>query len=329
MIVSQLAFVALGVLLLAAGAEGLVRGGARLAGAFRVSPLVIGLTVVAFGTSMPEFVVSTLASYNGQSDIAMGNVVGSNIFNILGILGLAALITPLTVQAAVVRREVPIMIGVSVVLFIVAVDGTIGRSEGALLFFGIVAYTVFSYRTSRRETAAVVEQFESAVPAPVAGRVERDILYVIGGLVLLVVGARVLVDAAIPLAKAMGISERVIALTLVAIGTSMPELATSIVAALRRQTDIAVGNIVGSNIFNILCILGTSSMIRPLTVSTSMLYFDIPVMLVAAIATFPVVYSQRRISRTEGAFFAAAFVVYTVVVILSGSPAEAAIASDM
>lgn len=321
MIAVQLGLMALGTLLLAVGAEGLVRGGARLAGALRVSPLVIGLTVVAFGTSAPELVVSTMASFKDQSAIALGNVIGSNIINILGILGLSALIAPLEVQAEVVRREVPIMIGVSFVLLVVAVDGTVSRAEGVLLFLGIIVYTAFSYRISRRETAAVAKEFEEAIPTPKPDKLWFDAGLVVGGLVLLVVGARVLVNAAIPLAHAMGISDRVIALTLVAMGTSMPELATSAVAAFRRQTDIAVGNVVGSNIFNILSILGASAMVRPLAVPTSMLFFDIPVMLVVAILTLPIVLSGHTISRKEGAVLVLALVAYTLVLIYSGEQA--------
>lgn len=324
MIAVQLGLMALGTLLLAVGAEGLVRGGARLAGALRVSPLVIGLTVVAFGTSAPELVVSVMASFKDQSAIALGNVIGSNIINILGILGLSALIAPLVVQAEVVRREVPIMIGVSFVMLVVAVDGTISRAEGVLLFLGILVYTAFSYHISRRETAAVAKEFEEAIPPPKPGKVWLDASLVVGGLVLLVVGARVLVNAAIPLAQAVGISDRVIALTLIAMGTSMPELATSVVAAVRRQTDIAVGNVVGSNIFNILSILGASAMVRPLTVPSSMLFFDIPVMVVVAVATLPVVLSGHTISRKEGGMLVLALVAYTLILVFSGEQASGA-----
>jgi cation:H+ antiporter len=308
----------LGVAILAGGAESLVRGGARLAQAFRVSPLVIGLTVVAFGTSTPELVVSLAASFRGQSDIAVGNAVGSNIFNILGILGPAALLAPLTVQASVVRREVPIMILVSLALPLVAWNLVIGRAEGAALFAGLVAYTFFSYRTSRRETAATIKEFEEALPEPhPRGRVGVDLALVGLGLVLLGIGAQLVVTAAVTIARSVGLTERVIALTLVAAGTSMPEFATSVVAAVRKQTDIAVGNIVGSSIFNILCILGVSSMVSPLTVNPQLLRTDVVVMVAVAIATLPIVLSKHRISRVEGALLTVGLVVYFVFLVRS------------
>jgi cation:H+ antiporter len=316
MILNLLLFV-VGVLLLVSGAEGLVRGGARLATALKVSPLVIGLTIVAFGTSMPEMVVSVIAALDKQTEIAVGNVVGSNIFNILGILGPAALIAPLVVHANVIRREVPVMIGVSFVFVLFSLDNRIHRAEGSVLFAGIVAYTVFSYWASRRETAAVKVEFQAGLPEPhPPSRLWVDGLYVVGGLVLLVVGARVLVNAAVPIARSMGVTERVIGLTLVAMGTSMPEFATSVVAAFRRQTDIAVGNLVGSNIFNILSILGVAAMVEPLTVSPAMLHFDIPIMTFVAISTLPIIMSRKRISRTEGALYLTGQVVYTTILLM-------------
>ncbi len=302
-----------GLVLLVLGAEGLVRGGSRLAAAFRVSPLVIGLTVVAFGTSMPEMVVSVMAAIKGNSNIAVGNVVGSNIFNILCIMGLAAVIRPLVVHANVIRREVPVMIGVSLLLPLMAANNRIGRAEGAVLFAGIIAYTVFNYYQSRKETAATVREFEEFLEeeAPKTVPVPLNLLFVVGGLILLVLGARLMVDSAVSMARSLGLSERVIALTLVAAGTSMPELATSVVAAFRRQTDIAVGNVVGSSIFNILCILGAASLIRPLNVEPAILRFDIPVMIAAFVFTLPVVFSAHKVSRLEGAAFLVAFAAYT------------------
>jgi len=311
MLALQLLLFLLGVVLLTGGAEFLVRGGARLATAFRVSPLVIGLTIVAFGTSAPELVVSVAAAWRGESTIALGKVVGSNIFNILGILGPAALIAPLAVQAAVVRREVPIMVGVSLLPLLLGFNGVIGRGEGVLLLIGIVAYTWFSYATSRRETAAVVHEYEESLPVPhPRSRLWIDVLLVAFGLVLLVVGAQVLINAAIPIARALGISERVISLTLVAAGTSMPEFATSMVATFRRQTDIAVGNVVGSNVFNVLSILGAASLVQPLSVPAEMLRIDIPVMMATCAALLPIVMTRHRISRGEGAVLLASLAAY-------------------
>ena len=256
-----------GLVLLVAGAEVLVRGAARLAAQFGISPLVIGLTVVAFGTSAPETAVSVQASLNGSGDIAIGNVVGSNIANVLLILGMTALVAPLVVSRQLIRLDVPIMIGASLVTFGLAWDGQLSRIDGAILFSAVVIYTLFLVISSRRESAAAADdefakEFGLDEPAkPHAGLINAGL--VLAGLVLLVVGSNFLVEGAVALARALGLSELVIGLTVIAVGTSLPELATSIMAAFRGERDIAVGNIVGSNIFNLLCVLGLASLVSP------------------------------------------------------------------
>lgn len=306
-----------GLVLLVAGAEVLVKGASRLAAGFRISPLVIGLTVVAFGTSAPELAVSTGASLGGQGDIALGNVLGSNIFNVLFILGLSALIAPLVVSRQLIRLDVPIMIGASLLVILLALDGSLGRFDGILLFGLIVAYTLFLIISSRRANRPD-DASELGVPdAAQSGSTLINILLVLGGLVMLVLGARWLVGGAVALATSLGVSERVVALTIVAAGTSLPEVATSVIASIRGQRDIAVGNVVGSNIFNLLAVLGVSSMLAPagIGVSESVLRFDMLVMFAVALACLPIFISGMRINRWEGLLFIAYYVVYNVHVV--------------
>jgi cation:H+ antiporter len=316
-----------GLVLLVVGAEALVRGASRLAAALGIAPLIIGLTIVAFGTSSPEMAVSVQSALSGQTDIAVGNVVGSNIFNVLFILGVSALIVPLIVAQQLVRLDVPIMIGVSVLLLLLAWNGFIEQWEGWLLFGGIIAYTVFQIVQSRKgkESAAVEQEYaeEYGKPEPrTPGRMLLNVGMAIVGLALLVVGARWFVEGAIELARAFGISELVIGLTIVAAGTSLPEVATSIVAAIRGERDIAVGNVVGSNIFNILAVLGLSSIVSPgqgLPVSLGMLELDIPFMIAVAVACFPIFVTGNTIARWEGVIFIAYYIAYTVYLVLTST----------
>jgi len=308
-----------GLVLLVAGAEVLVKGASRLAAGFRISPLVIGLTVVAFGTSAPELAVSTGAALSGQGDIALGNVLGSNIFNVLFILGLSALIAPLVVSRQLIRLDVPIMIGASLLVILLALDGSLGRFDGILLFALIIAYTLFLIISSRRANRPD-DASELGVPdAEHSGSVLINVLMVLGGLVMLVIGARWLVDGAVIMATSLGVSERVVALTIVAAGTSLPEVATSIIASLRGQRDIAVGNVVGSNIFNLLAVLGVSSMLAPvgIAVSEAVLRFDMLVMFAVALACLPIFISGMRINRWEGLLFMAYYIVYTLHVVMT------------
>lgn len=311
----------LGLIALILGAELLVRGASKLAMALGISPLVVGLTVVAFGTSSPELAVSVQSAWAGQVDIALGNVVGSNIFNVLFILGLSALIIPLVVDRQLIRQEVPLMVGASLLLWALAANQSIGRLEGLLLVGLLAAYTIYVIRASRRQTAA--DRQEAAAP-PVVEEKSWDahwsiqVALILAGLTLLVLGSNWLVEAAVAFARALGVSELVIGLTLIAAGTSLPEVATSIMAALRGERDIAVGNVVGSNIFNILGVLGVSAAIAPtsLTVAPSLLAFDLPVMVAVALACLPIFFTGHLIARWEGGLFFAYYLIYTLYLIL-------------
>ncbi|GAB4457016.1 MAG: calcium/sodium antiporter [Anaerolineae bacterium] len=308
--------------LLVVGAEVLVRGASRLAVAMGISPLVVGLTVVAYGTSSPEMAVSVQSALAGQADIALGNVIGSNIFNVLFILGLSALITPLVVSLQLVRRDVPIMIGVSLLLWLMALNGGVERWEGGLLFGGVVAYTVWSVWQSRRESKQVVaEEFGEAQPERGALPLLKNLAFIGAGLGLLVLGSNWLVSSAVSLAEAWGVSQLVIGLTIVAAGTSLPEVATSVVASLRGERDIAVGNVVGSNIFNILSVLGLAAVVSPngVAVSSAALAFDMPVMVLVALACLPIFFTGGVIARWEGGLFLAFYVGYTLYLVLAAN----------
>lgn len=323
-----LALFLLGLGLLIGGAELLVRGAARLALAVGITPLVVGLTVVAFGTSAPELAVSIQSGLAGQADIALGNVVGSNIFNVLLILGLSAIIAPLIVAQQLVRREVPLMIGITALLWALASDGRVGRLDGMLLFGGLILYTIVAIRASRRESRAIQDEYAEefgASPPRTAAQVALQLGMIIVGLLMLVVGARWLVNGAVMVARALGVSELVIGLTIIAAGTSLPEVATSIIAALRGERDIAVGNVVGSNIFNILSILGLASIVTPggLSVAPAVLRFDLPVALAVAVACLPIFWSGYRIGRREGALFLGYYVAYTAYLILAATQHDA------
>lgn len=313
-----------GLVLLVAGAEVLVRGAAKLAAQFGIPPLIIGLTVVAFGTSAPETAVSVQAALNGSGDLAIGNVVGSNIANVLLILGMTALVAPLIVSRQLIRLDVPIMIGASLLTFGLAWDGSLSRLDGALLFAGVLTYTGFLIYSARKDKGGDDDEFAKEfgldeTPKPYAWVINLGLI--IAGLVLLVAGSNFLVEGAVTLARALGISELVIGLTVVAIGTSLPELATSILAAIKGERDIAVGNIVGSNIFNLLCVLGLASLVSPaaISVSPNALAFDFPVMIAVAVACLPIFFTGYRINRWEGLLFLAYYVAYTLYLILSST----------
>jgi cation:H+ antiporter len=319
-----------GLVLLVLGAESLVRGASKLASSLGVPPLVVGLTVVAYGTSTPEIAVSVQAALGGQADIAVGNVVGSNIFNVLFILGLSAIIAPLVVSRQLVWIDVPIMIGISVLLLLMALDGRVSRLEGGVLALGIAGYTVFLIRQARREKAAAREASaagggEEAPPVSAVRMWVVNLAYVAAGLGLLVLGARWFVDASVAIARLMGVSELVIALTIVAAGTSMPEVATSIIASIRGERDIAVGNVVGSNIYNILAVLGLAALISPdgVAVAPAALSFDIPVMVAVAVAALPIFFTGHLIARWEGWLFFGYYVAYTAYLVLASQQHDA------
>ena len=291
------------------GAEGLVRGSASLALRFGLTPLVVGLTVVAMGTSMPEVMVSVKATLAGRGDLAVGNVVGSNLFNIGVILGLTALLSPMKVQFQLIKIDLPIMVAVSLAMVAILWDGSVGRVEGAALFGGLIIYIVGNIWLARRTATKEVEnEFAEGVPAR-SGSVFLDGLFIVGGLGILVIGARLLTDNSVALARSFGVTEAVIGLTIVAAGTSVPELAASIVAAMKKEPDIALGNVIGSNIFNILGILGIASMVAPLT-APDISRFDLWAMVAIAAALIPILWTGLRVTRTEGAMLFAAYCGY-------------------
>jgi cation:H+ antiporter len=316
-------FFVVGLVLLIVGAEMLVRGSSRLAIGMGISPLIVGLTVVAFGTSSPELVVSIQASLGGNPNLAMGNVVGSNIFNVLLILGLSAAIAPLVVSQQLIRLDVPLMIAISVLTWFFARDGAIDRWEGVLLFSILIGYIIFSIYMSRRESKAVQDEYKGAfdVPAEKRGNWVVDILLVVVGLGGLALGSRWLVDSATLFAETLGVNEFIIGLTIVAAGTSLPEVATSVLASIKGERDIAIGNVVGSNLFNLMAVLGTAAAISPagVAVPAPALAFDLPVMVAVAVACLPVFFTGSRLSRTEGWIFLGYYVAYTLYLIMAAT----------
>jgi len=318
---SNVALILGGLALLVVGAQGLVRGASRLALVLGIPPLVVGLTIVAFGTSAPELAVSIRSCLADRTSVVLGNVVGSNIYNVLFILGLSALIIPLGVAPQLIRWDVPIMIGCAAALQVMALDRTLGRVDGAILVAGIVAYTLFVIRQARRERPAVSEDYAKEMDASVRPdrRIGKHVVFMAGGLGLLAVGSDLLVRGAVAVAQAFGVSEVVIGMTVVTIGTTAPELTSCLVAAVRGERDIAVGNIVGSNIFNILAVLGVGALVAPrgIAVDEQMAAFGIPVMAVVCFSCLPVFFAGGAIRRWEGALFLFYFVVYLTYLVLS------------
>lgn len=309
----------LGFVLLAGGANLLVEGASSLARLLGISPLIIGLTVVAFGTSAPELAVSIQSSFLDKADLAIGNIVGSNILNILLVLGIGALITPISVHERVVRLEVPIMIGVSVLLFALSLDGQLSRWDGLLLFSGILLYIWFTVKKPNKDEVSESDtEQESAASVP---SIILQILFIIVGLGLLVQGSQWLVDGAIVIAKLFGVSELIIGLTIVSIGTSLPEIATVVIGSLKKEEDLVVGNVVGSNIFNILLVLGATSLIAPngLAVSEAAIGFDMPIMIAVAFACLPIFFTGYKIHRWEGGLFLGFYVAYTTYLFLNAT----------
>ena len=317
----------IGLIALVIGAELLVRGASRLATTLGVSPLVVGLTVVAFGTGAPELAVSVNAALSGTTDIAIGNVVGSNIFNVLLILGISALITPLVVHSQIIRQEIPILIGSCLLLFVLASDTRIAFMESLLLLAILVAYTVFLIVQSRKETREIKEEYaqENNKTSKWDASIYIQVLLILVGLVLLVQGSEWFVDSAVTFARFMGVSDIVIGLTIVAAGTSMPEVATSVMAAIKGERDIAVGNVVGSNTFNILGCVGVTGLFAPegLIVPASVLNFDLWIMLAASFACIPVVRTGREITRWVGGIFVGYYVAYVAYLILASKEHDA------
>ncbi|MEX2404336.1 MAG: calcium/sodium antiporter [Balneolales bacterium] len=321
-----LSFVA-GLAFLIIGAEALVRGASRLAVVLGISPLIIGLTVVAFATSSPELAVSIKAALNSQANIALGNVVGSNIFNVLFILGLSALIAPLIISQQLLRFDIPLMIALSIGILILSLDEKLSSADGLLLVTGLVIYICFLIYQSLRGNLEVKKQ-----PAKEVGieRSSKSIWMkntglVIGGLTLLVLGSRMLVNASVSFAYYLGVSELIVGLTIIAVGTSLPEVVTSLTAVYRGERDVAVGNVIGSNIFNILGVLGLTSIIAPtgIEVSAAAIGFDLPVMIAVAMACLPIFFTGGVISRKEGALLLGYYISYTLYLILAASHHDA------
>jgi len=320
-------FFLLGLGALVAGAEALVRGASKIAMSLGISPLVVGLTIVAIGTSSPEIAVSVGAVLSGTTDIAVGNVVGSNIFNVLVVLGACAVITPLVVHSQVIRQEVPIMIGASVVLAVMVFDGRLGRFESLLLLALLVAYLVFVVLQSRAEVAKAGGAHEGDVDRNGGwnGHWSVQALLIGVGLALLVIGSEWLVDAAVAVARTLGVSDLIVGLTIIAAGTSMPEVATSVTAAVRGERDIAVGNVVGSSTLNILGCLGLAGLVSGsgLGIAPAVLNFDLWVMLAVAFACLPVFMLRSEIGRRRGLMFLGFYVAYVAYLILGARDHDA------
>jgi cation:H+ antiporter len=307
-----------GLALLTAGGSALVRGSASLARRAGISPLVIGVTLVAFLTSAPEVSVSVLGAASGQDDIAAANVVGSNIFNVLFVLGVCALLRPLGVSQQLVFREVPIKIGVSVLFWLFAANGTLSVVEGAVFLAGLALFTYDTVRTSQREAASIQSEYDGGVPS-LSGSALADAAFVTAGLAMLVFGGEWLVGAAVAIAAAAGVDETTIGLTIVAAGTSLPEVATSIAATLRGERDIAVGNVVGSSVFNILGIAGLAAVVSPggLALPASLVAFDLPLMVAVAVACLPILAGDHRIPRSVGLLFLGVYAAYVTYLVLA------------
>lgn len=293
------------------GADLLIRGASRLARDLGVNALVIGLTVVAMGTSMPELLVGVVASVRGSGDITIGNVVGSNIANIALILGIGAIIRPIRVQMRLLVREVPLMILATMAFYVLALDQSLQRWDGAILLIGFVAYTLYLLKGARLEPPAIEVEYQKFVPS--GGTLSTHILLTVLGLGTLLGGAQMVVSGASEAARFLGISELAVGLTVVAIGTSLPELATAVAASVQDEGDILVGNVVGSNVFNVLAVLGTSSLARPLDIAQSVIFVEAPVMIVVSILLLPFVWSTLRVTRPEGVILVAAYVAFVIV----------------
>ncbi len=318
---ASVAWLVAGLVVLVVGAEALVRGASAMARRFGVSPLVIGLTVVAVGTSAPEVFVTVQSAAAGSPDLGVGNVLGSNVFNVLLVLGASASIAPLVVSSSLVRRDVPIMIAATLLVWLLAADGRVGRADGLLLLVLLVAYVGHLVRDARLEDPVVAAGFAAEVGDASVDRLGRRVLDIVVGLALLVLGARWLVASGTDLARLLGLSELVIGLTVVAAGTSLPELATSIAATWRGERDMAAGNAIGSNVWNLLFVLGLAAVVAPagLPVAPAALRFDLPVVTAVAIACLPVVTTGHVIARWEGAVFVAYFVAYATYLALDGT----------
>ena len=320
-IIINVLLVAVGLAMLFAGSEFLIRGSVKIAKRMHISQLVIGLTVVAFGTSTPELVVSINSALEGQADISLGNIIGSNIVNIGLILGLSAAIFPIAVHIKTIRREIPIMLAVSLIIIPISLDGTISQIDGAFLVISLIAFIYFSYRQSKKENTQIPliidDNRENSISNNLAFTpLIKNIVFVIIGIILLYFGSSFTVDNAVSIANSLGISERIIGLTIIAIGTSLPELITSVGAARKKHADLSIGNIIGSNIFNVLSILGISSLIIGIKVNFT-IFIDYIVMIGFSAALIPVMKSGFIITKKEGYILVTAYLLYVGFLIMT------------
>ena len=302
----------LGLLVLYLGAEGLVQGASSIALQYGIRPVIVGLTVVALGTSMPEFLVNFFALLSGSSPLAIGNIIGSNISNIALILGACAVMLPLTVGPDVLKREYPVMLGVMVLFYVCALDGSIGRWNGILMVLLLLGLGVYVFYDARRTTTdTILESMEDELDTadPELSALAKGV-YVFGGMGGLALGAHLMVNNAVSIANLMGIDHVVIGLTVVAIGTSLPELAASMVGTLKQEANMTVGNVVGSNLLNVLFVVGTLSIAEPIAVDVETIRVHFPVMLGFCVLIVPLTWTKKKISRVEGAFLVTCFVGY-------------------
>jgi cation:H+ antiporter len=311
----SLLYILVGLVFLALGAEGLVRGSTSVALRMGVTPLVIGLTIVAFGTGTPELLVSVEAASTGNSGIALGNIIGSNIGNIGLILGCAALARPLRVRSVLLKREVPLMIAVTLLLCLMMLDGQLGRVDGAVLLAGSIIYVVGMYLLAKRDRNREVAAEFADLTRPITRAPWIDAAFIVAGLIGLMLGAKFLVSGATVVAQSLGMSQVVIGLTVVAIGTSMPELATSVVAAIRDEADVAFGNVIGSNILNILFILGLVALIQPFDVR-GLATADLAVLAGSALLLLPLMWRGAILNRWEGAMLLGGYGVYVATLVM-------------
>ncbi|OBC01091.1 sodium:calcium antiporter [Mycobacterium sp. 852013-50091_SCH5140682] len=317
-----------GLIALTVGAELMVRGSTNIAARLGISPILIGLTVVSIGTSLPELAIGITAAAEGSGELAVGNIAGTNVVNILFILGLSALLRPLAIETRTLRFDLPVMAGAAVLLWVLAVDGVLSRPDGAVLVCGAIAYSAALIRSSRSERSEVVTEYALAYPSgggtegdriPRGRRAVLDPVMMVGGIVVIVVGAEWLVTGAVGMARGFGVSDALIGLTVVAIGTSAPELVTTIVSTVRGQRDVAIGNLMGSSVYNILLILGVTCLVpaHGLRLSSSLVWIDIPIMVAATLVCIPILITGRRLHRGEGAAMVAAYLAYLTVLLMT------------
>ncbi len=327
---SSVGWFVVGLVALAIGAEVMVRGGAQLASRLGISPMLVGLTVVSIGTSLPELAVGVTAALEGSGEMAVGNIAGTNVVNMLFILGLSALISPLAIERRTLRFDLPVMAGAAVLLWVLAVNGVLSRLDGLILVCGAIVYTAVLIHMSRRESQATVAEYTQAFPAVtergeatkrVGGTTVQHVVMTVTGIAVVILGAEWLVGGAVGIAREFGVSDALIGLTVVAIGTSAPELVTTIVSTVRGERDIAVGNLLGSSVYNILLILGITCLVpaNGLALTHSLVWIDIPLMVAASLACIPIFVSGRRVHRAEGAAMVTAYLGFLVFLLTTQS----------